>query len=118
MCSGAAAFTDAVQDTIPELMDKLKYVEAADLGCDELSDSEVDAVHVNVKGSVTTRRTRVLKGVKLDKSFEPPSHYMCDSFCCPIACVKLTFCRQTYPRDCGCRPNHGVRHGQRRLSLR
>ena len=69
-------------------MDKLKYVEAADLGCDELSDSEVDAVHVNVKGSVTTRRTRVLKGVKLDKSYEPPSHYMCVHHTCDIGSPK------------------------------
>jgi hypothetical protein len=65
-------------------MDKLKHVEAADLGYDELSDGEEDAVHINVKGSVTTRRTRVLKGVALEKTFEPPSHYMCDSFCSPF----------------------------------
>jgi hypothetical protein len=79
-------------------MDKLKYVEAADLGCDELSDSEVDAVHVNVKGSVTTRRTRVLKGVKLDKSYEPPSHYMCESFCCLFAFINLTFLSDAHAR--------------------
>jgi hypothetical protein len=66
------------QDTIPELMDKLRNVEPADLGFDDLSDDEEQAVHVSVKGAVTTRRTRVLKGVKLDKTFEPPSHYMCE----------------------------------------
>ena len=59
-------------------MDKLRNVEPADLGFDDLSDDEEQAVHVNVKGAVTTRRTRVLKGVKLDKTFEPPSHYMCE----------------------------------------
>jgi hypothetical protein len=73
------------QDTIPELMDKLKYVDAADLGYDELSDGEEEAVHINVKGSVATRRTRVLKGVVLEKTFEPPSHYMCDG-CCGSIC--------------------------------
>jgi hypothetical protein len=59
-------------------MDKLKHVEAADLGCESLSDEEEDAIHINLKGSVTTRRTRLLRGVKLDKTFEPPSHYMCE----------------------------------------
>ena len=71
------------QDTIPELMDKLRNVEPADLGFDDLSDDEEQAVHVSVKGAVTTRRTRVLKGVKLDKTFEPPSHYMCER--CDVA---------------------------------
>jgi hypothetical protein len=58
-------------------MEKLKYVDAADLGCEALSDEEEEMPHVHVKGSVTARRTRVLKGVQLDKTFEPPSHYMC-----------------------------------------
>jgi hypothetical protein len=77
-----------VQDTIPELMDKLKHVEAADLGCELLSDEEEDAVHVNLKGSVTTRRTRLLRGVKLDKAFEPPSHYMCALLTCCLGSLE------------------------------
>jgi hypothetical protein len=64
-------------------MDKLRNVEPADLGFDDLSDDEEQAVHVSVTGAVTTRRTRVLKGVKLDKTFEPPSHYMCER--CDVA---------------------------------
>ncbi len=72
-----AVVSHAVQDTIPELMEKLKHVDAADLGCEALSDEGDDMAHVDVRSSVTTRRTRVLKGVKLDKTFEPPSHYMC-----------------------------------------
>ena len=77
-----------MQDTIPELMDKLKHVEAADLGCESLSDEEEDAVHINLKGSVTTRRTRLLRGVKLDKTFEPPSHYMCGNHTCDTGSPK------------------------------
>jgi hypothetical protein len=70
-------------------MDKLKHVEAADLGYDELSDDEEAGAHVHIKGAATARRTRVLKGVKLDKTFEPPSHYMCARVCSQLALQTL-----------------------------
>ena len=75
-------------------MDKLQYVEPADLGRYELSDGEEEAppVHV-VKASAATRRTRVLKGVKLDKTFEPPSHYMCECVCSIRFAITLVFRR-------------------------
>jgi len=88
--------TDSAQDTIPELMDKLRNVEPADLGFYDFSDDEQEAaVHVNVKGAVTTRRTRVLKGVKLDKTFEPPSHYMCERMRRRSSCVVTLLRRRT-----------------------
>jgi|LauGreDrversion4_2_1035121.scaffolds.fasta_scaffold2827559_2 hypothetical protein len=76
-------------------MEKLKYVDAADLGCEALSDEEEEMAHAEAKGSVTTRRTRVLKGVKLDKTFEPPSHYMCMRRKCDDRLLKINASFQT-----------------------
>jgi hypothetical protein len=69
-------------------MDKLQFVEAADLGCDEFSGDDGKIVHVSVKGSVATGRTRIIKGVELHKTFEPPSHYMCELLRTPLRCPK------------------------------